>query len=824
MKKLVSLALVLVLVFCVGCGLAADKEKNLPKDGDPASAWPELAEREAKVPDYFPFTAKNEDEAVATIDPNGTISGNVTSCGDLVGVCRHEMTILDEDAVIKDENIVKEKGVYIYEHLISIKHDWVDTEERQYKQLDDKQHLVYIVYECSKCLETKVELAKEDPKDGKEDHEFEWYPVNDKLISCTEPVDLEQRCVKCGYKNGETDVSQPDGHKWDEVEKLNRVAPNCVTKEQFDYHCTVCGELVPYEDGEIDPNVHNYGKVIEQKAPTCTQDGVGYQLCWDCRDSVLRDVTIPALGHAFDNGRYINKDREPTCYKTGIKTYYCTREKCDAEGEISVENGYPENAIEEILESGKHGYGENVKKAWFWLTTAKLPHTFDNKHYVDYVDATCEEEGSVTFVCVNKDCQKYYTDLLGEDAADEKVIDVLWFDGINDEDRVIKPLGHDFKLDEDSTFEDCEDDWEAVYVCQRETCTVVDEDDIVGVPKDANSQHYGYYVEDHADYTILNAGLGHDWSVWVKQNDYEENETLGYWLRECKRCLKQDRIIAEDPTKNVIVTKVTKAPTCTEAGELTTYEYDQRDKEQKNPLTTNTTEIPALGHDLVDVEAVEATHTTPAKTAGKACSRCDYTEGVEEVKGSIKDGLCNGKDGDVTNGDFVYFEDGKISETKTGLVDYEGGKFYLKNGKIDTSLNGVDGGEKLDLGLDFYWFNNGQVANYYSGLATYTGTKGSGWFVVESGKVDLTYMGLYTYAGQRFVISYGQWAEKYNGFYWTDDEIVFVENGMVSTSSGLVNYDGAIFLIQKGVLAEDYTGEYADHNGTIFNVVNGMVQ
>ncbi|MBQ7355906.1 MAG: hypothetical protein IJW66_00760, partial [Clostridia bacterium] len=42
--------------------------------------------------------------------------------------------------------------------------------------------------------------------------------------------------------------------------------------------------------------------------------------------------------------------------------------------------------------------------------------------------------------------------------------------------------------------------------------------------------------------------------------------------------------------------------------------------------------VPALGHELVDVDGKAATCTEPGYTAHKACSRCDYTEGYEVIE------------------------------------------------------------------------------------------------------------------------------------------------------------------------------------------------
>ncbi len=68
---------------------------------------------------------------------------------------------------------------------------------------------------------------------------------------------------------------------------------------------------------------------------------------------------------------------------------------------------------------------------------------------------------------------------------------------------------------------------------------------------------------------------------------------------------------------------VTLEPTCTSKGVRTfTCECGETREE----------DIDALGHNLIDDPAVEATCTTSGKEAGKHCTRCDYTEGLTTIE------------------------------------------------------------------------------------------------------------------------------------------------------------------------------------------------
>ena len=73
------------------------------------------------------------------------------------------------------------------------------------------------------------------------------------------------------------------------------------------------------------------------------------------------------------------------------------------------------------------------------------------------------------------------------------------------------------------------------------------------------------------------------------------------------------------------MTKEAKTPTCEEAG------WTEEKSCSCGEVIVRSQPEEALGHALVDVPGKDATYTEPGYKAYKDCSRCDYTEGYEEI-------------------------------------------------------------------------------------------------------------------------------------------------------------------------------------------------
>lgn len=204
--------------------------------------------------------------------------------------------------------------------------------------------------------------------------------------------------------------------------------------------------------------------------------------------------------------------------------------------------------------------------------------------------------------------------------------------------------------------------------------------------------------------------------------------------------------------------------------------------------------VPAVDHDW---SAWTMRNEPSDKTPGywiRECNVCHkhdeyigYTapsNGTDPTK-PTKSGLQLEEDGTVQ-----LYVDGKPS-TASGVYAYNGGRFAVVNGKVDTSINGA----VVTSATECLFFANGQVQESYNGFALYDGQ----WFVVENGKVNTGYNGLYEYNGGTFLVAAGRGVKEYNGLWQnTDGTWYLMSNGQVFWTDTEVEYDGATFTVKGG--------------------------
>ena len=172
---------------------------------------------------------------------------------------------------------------------------------------------------------------------------------------------------------------------------------------------------------------------------------------------------------------------------------------------------------------------------------------------------------------------------------------------------------------------------------------------------------------------------------------------------------------------------------------------------------------------------------------------------------------------------WVYVENNKQNTDFEGYVDFNGGKFYVKDGVLDTTANGV----KADWTQEpvvFYFCANGQVQTQHVGLAEYDGE----WFYITDGKVQTEMNKFVEYDGGLFAVAAGRIVKEYSGLMQDPTNAqtgawYFFSNGQAQTQyTGLTQYDGHWFYVQNGKFDPAYTGSVV-YDGATFNVVNGEV-
>ena len=174
---------------------------------------------------------------------------------------------------------------------------------------------------------------------------------------------------------------------------------------------------------------------------------------------------------------------------------------------------------------------------------------------------------------------------------------------------------------------------------------------------------------------------------------------------------------------------------------------------------------------------------------------------------------------------FCFFKDGQVDEEFEGLTEYNGAKFYVKDGVVAKNINGlylVSGTDDETTTDDkFYFFSNGQIQSEYKGLALYDNE----WFYLENGYLDTNTNGIVEHDGGKFIVAVGRIAKEANGLWQDpkDGKWYFASNGQIQTQhTGVAGYDGKLFYVIKGELATDYKGTIK-YNGAVYEVINGQL-
>ena len=203
-----------------------------------------------------------------------------------------------------------------------------------------------------------------------------------------------------------------------------------------------------------------------------------------------------------------------------------------------------------------------------------------------------------------------------------------------------------------------------------------------------------------------------------------------------------------------------------------------------------------------------------------------YTNGLRDT---LYTGLCD------YDGTTYYVKDGTVDYNASMLYDYNGSTWSIKNGKVDTaesmtmnngSLVYTNGGKtNNDTTLckyngEWYYIHNGKVDYSATTLYKYNGS----WWYIENGKVNFNKNGLFKYNGSWWYISGGKvnfnatGLCKYNGSWW------YVSGGKVNfNATGLCKYNGTWWYVSSGRVNFNATG-LCKYNGYWFYVENGAVR
>ena len=383
--------------------------------------------------------------------------------------------------------------------------------------------------------------------------------------TCTTEGVKHLYCTECG-EIARTEIIPATGHAY--AETVIKQA-TCLEEGTKKFDCKYCDSS--YTESYGGEHVISGEKVTLE--PTCGADGVKYNLCSVCGETVGEPIAVPALGH--DYSTKFTVDVEATCSQPGSMSRHCSR--CDAKTDVTV------------IESSVHDYTD-------WVITTP---------------AGCETDGERTRSCSG--CGEYFTETI---EAPGHAYSIIWTTdktptctvdgskshhcnrcGDKKDITVIPATGHTFG------------EW---VLLEEATCTV-------------NGQRVRMcstcYMED---VEILTA-LGHTYNEWTIDAKADcEND--GARHTNCTVCgtVVNETIKAYGHDYQSVFTFDVEA-TCTESGSKSHHCSRCESK-------TDVTVIQPLGHHISTMWTIDKDPTCESEgLKSHHCLRCDCVEDVTTI-------------------------------------------------------------------------------------------------------------------------------------------------------------------------------------------------
>lgn len=146
------------------------------------------------------------------------------------------------------------------------------------------------------------------------------------------------------------------------------------------------------------------------------------------------------------------------------------------------------------------------------------------------------------------------------------------------------------------------------------------------------------------------------------------------------------------------------------------------------------------------------------------------------------------------DGVWRYYVNDVFQEDYVGIVEFEGGEFFVANGVLCSEAEGLN--QNID--GKWYFLSQGQIQRV-DGFAEYD----NAWFMLKNGELDLNANGLYGYNGGTFLFAAGKLRTDYSGLWQNPatQEWVFLANGQLQDQyTGIAKYDGHEFKLVNGKL------------------------
>ncbi|MCC8151577.1 MAG: hypothetical protein LIO96_09040 [Lachnospiraceae bacterium] len=154
------------------------------------------------------------------------------------------------------------------------------------------------------------------------------------------------------------------------------------------------------------------------------------------------------------------------------------------------------------------------------------------------------------------------------------------------------------------------------------------------------------------------------------------------------------------------------------------------------------------------------------------CTKCD--EEKTEKTGDVLNGVCQASDGN-----WYYYVDGVVQSGYSGFQSNSNGKWYIDGGQVTFKKNGVFQDTEGSIGAKGTWYyvTGSKVRTDYTGVADYANS--NGWWYIKNGKVDFSFNGIASNANGSWVIKNGKVNFGYNGTYKYKGKTYKVSGGKV---------------------------------------------
>ena len=398
--------------------------------------------------------------------------------------------------------------------------------------------------------------------------------------------------------------------------------------------CSSCGREV----GTTSPALgHSYGSYVVTKSATCTSSGTKTATCSRCGDE--KTQTIAALGHSYSSTKY-----SATCTSQGYTRYRCSR--CS------------------------YSYTSNY--------TSALGHSYGS--YVQTKAPTCTEKGTETATCsrCSATTSRDIAALGHEAVTDEAVAATCTSAGLTEgshcsrcdtvleQQETVPTLGHNYGSYVQTKSPTCTEKGTETTTCSR--CSATTSRDIAALGHSvvtdeavaATCTTSGLTEGSHCSRcdTVLEEqetvpALGHSWSDW--EDSRTSCDEVGIRTRSCSVCGEEETEELPAGTHTWDNGTVTKQPDCTQSGtiEFTCIVCGDISMEDIAPLDhtevsvagfpatctengltdgskcsvcgvvlTEQQLVPALGHKLIHIAAVEPTEDMDGNIEYWQCDRC----------------------------------------------------------------------------------------------------------------------------------------------------------------------------------------------------------